>query len=257
MSLFVLAAYLLSRFARRFLEKRLFPRFPIEKGLQFTLSRLLHFVFLLVGVMLGLQFIGLNLSSLAFVAGLLSVGIGFGLQNIAANWIAGLILLFERPIKIGDRISIGEINGDVRAINIRSSTIVTPDNIVMIVPNSEFISGRVTNWSYQDPSVRLHIPIGVSYDADPEGVRSLLLHVADNCPLVMKIPAPEVLLVRFGESSLDFELLVWIESPRGNLRIISELNLGIHRAFKEKGIEIPRPQREIRLRPSVPWNESA
>ncbi|HET6369965.1 MAG TPA: mechanosensitive ion channel domain-containing protein [Nitrospiria bacterium] len=250
--LFVLVAYLLSRTLQRILKRRLFPHFRIEEGLQFTLSRLLHYAILFIGVMLGLQTIGLNLTSLAFVAGLLSVGIGFGLQNIAANFVSGIILLFERPIKIGDRITVGDVNGDVREINMRSTTIVTPDNIVMIVPNSEFISGRVTNWSYGDPKVRLHIPVGVSYQADVGLVRSVLLGIAMRSPKVLKDPEPEVWFIKFGESSLDFELLVWAPIPIGRRRTISEINFEINRAFQENGIEIPYPQRDVHFRTAIP-----
>src|SRR6185295_14870486 len=151
---------------------------------------------------------------LAVVAGILSVGIGFGLQNLASNFISGLILLIERPITVGDHVSAGDVDGTVRAINMRSTEIVTEDNISIIVPNSEFISGRVVNWSHGDPKLRLGLAVGVSYASDVEHVRRVLLDVARRCPDVLADPAPGVDFIRFGQSSLDLKLLAWIADPR-------------------------------------------
>lgn len=248
--LFILSAYLFSRFLQRTLRRRIFPRFKLSEGLQYTFLRLAHYLFMFFGSMLGLQFIGINLSSLAVIAGLLSVGIGFGLQNIASNFISGIILLFERPIKIGDRISVGEIHGDVHEIKIRSTTILTPDNIAIIVPNSDFISGKVTNWSYEDPRIRIHLTVGVSYHSNVDLVTEVLLKTARSHPLVLQTPGPEVTFHSFGDSALQFDLQVWVDEPKTGGRVLSDLHYRVHRAFKENGVEMPFPQREIHLKRS-------
>ncbi len=246
--LWVLAAFLLSKALQRALSRKIFPRFRIEAGLQYTLLRLTHYALLSIGLTLGLQAIGLDLSSLAFVAGLLSVGIGFGLQHIASNFISGLILLFERPIKVGDRISIGDIHGDVDQINMRSTTILTPDHIAIIVPNSDFITGRVTNWSHDDPRVQFHLRVGVSYHADLERTKALLLQAAMEHPSVMKQPPPQVLLVALGESAVQVELLVWVADPKMGARAQSDLYSQILPLLRANGIEMPLPRQAIYLR---------
>ncbi len=248
MILFVLVAWTISRLAQRLLRRRVFPHFKLDPGLQFTLSRLFHYFVMSLAVILAVQFIGLSLTSLAVVAGLLSVGIGFGLQNTANNFICGLILLFERPIVPGDRVTVGETSGDVREIRIRSTTIVSPDNITIIVPNSQFITEKVTNWSYGDPRIRLHLPLSVGYRSDLNRAKETLLEVARAHPRVLPQPAPEVWLTQFGDSGIQLELLVWVAFPKGHRRITSELNFEIHRFFAERGIEIPFPQREITIK---------
>ncbi|MBI3802250.1 MAG: mechanosensitive ion channel [Nitrospirae bacterium] len=251
-TLFILSAYLFSRFLQRTLRKRIFPRFKIAEGLQYTFIRLTHYFLMFVGLVLGLQFIGLDLSSFAFIAGLLSVGIGFGLQNIASNFVAGIILLFERPIKIGDRISVGDITGDVYQIKIRSTTILTPDNIAIIVPNSDFVASRVINWSYEDPRVRLHLIVGVAYRSDVTRVTSLLLQAARVNRQVLQHPEPEVTFHAFGDSALQFQLSFWVEEPKSGPRSLSDLRYQIHRLFQENGIEMPFPQREIHVKGLAP-----
>jgi small-conductance mechanosensitive channel len=248
--LFFFSAFLFSRLLQRALRRRVFPRFKLEEGLQYTFLRLTHYFFIFIGLILGLQFIGLDLSSLAVIAGLLSVGIGFGLQNIASNFIAGIILLFERPIKIGDRISVGEIHGDVHEIKIRSTTILTPDNIAILVPNSEFISGKVTNWSYEDPRVKFHLTVGVGYRSDVNRVKQLLLQAARSHPQLLQHPEPDVGFSAFGDSALQFDLSFWLAEPKGGPGIQSDLRFQIFRLFNENGIEMPFPQREIHLKSS-------
>ncbi|MDC4223896.1 MAG: mechanosensitive ion channel [Candidatus Manganitrophus sp.] len=249
--LFFLAAYLISRAIQRTLRRKIFPRFKLADGLQYTFLRLTHYFFIFLGLLLGLQFIGLDLSSLAVVAGLLSVGIGFGLQNIASNFISGIILLFERPIKIGDRITVGDTHGDVHEIKIRSTTILTPDNIAIIVPNSDFISGRVTNWSYEDPRIRLHLRVGVAYGSDVNQVTQLLLQAARSHPRVLQHPEPDVGFAAFGDSALQFDLSFWAAEPKGGVGILSDLHYQIYQRFKENRIEIPLPQREVHLKTSA------
>ncbi|MBN1212237.1 MAG: mechanosensitive ion channel, partial [candidate division Zixibacteria bacterium] len=171
---------------------------------------------------------------------------------ITSNFISGLILLFERPIKVGDRVTVGDTEGDVLAINMRSTTIQTLDNIAIIVPNSEFISANVTNWSYGDPKIRLQLEVGVSYNSDLDAVLQSLKEVADEHPKVLREPKPDVLLRGFGDSSWNMILRVWIAHPKRYHTIRSELNCAIVRKFREKNIEIPFPQRDLHVRSPLP-----
>lgn len=237
-----------SKVLRRFLRRRVLPRFSVEEGLGATISRVLHHVIVVLGAWVALGVVGVDLSGLTVVAGLLSVGIGFGLQNVASNFISGLILVFERPIKVGDRITVGDVNGDVREINLRSTTVITPQNISIIVPNSEFISGRVVNWSHGDRKIRVHVPVGVAYGSDVQLVSRALLEEAEKHPGVMRTPAPKVWFTGFGDSSLNFELLVWIPEPAARPQLISDFNYAIDATFRRNNIEIPFPQRDVHVR---------
>ena len=187
-------------------------------------------------------------ASVWVVAGALGVGIGFGLQNIVANFVAGLVLLFERPIEVGDRVTVQDVEGNVRDINFRATTVLTTDNITVIVPNSQFLNNPVTNWSHGDPRVRIHVPVGVAYGSDVEKVTRSLLGVAAATEGVLKDPAPSVFFRDFGDSSLDFELLVWIDQPARHIQIRSRINYAIDAAFRKEGIEIPFPQRDMHVR---------
>jgi len=208
-----------------------------------------RYLIVVVGLIIILQSLGINLSTLNVLFGALGVGIGFGLQNIANNFISGLIILFERPIKIGDRIEVGDINGDVMNISARATSIITNDNITVIVPNSEFISSQVINWSHSDRNVRFRIPVGVSYKEDPEKIRSVLLKVAEKHPGVLKKPETVVLFDEYGDSSINFYLVVWTSDYINRPRVLkSELYYEIFRRFKEEGIEIPFPQRDLHLK---------
>ncbi|HKJ80630.1 MAG TPA: mechanosensitive ion channel domain-containing protein, partial [Ignavibacteriaceae bacterium] len=204
---------------------------------------------LVFGLVIVMQTVGINLSTLTVLAGALGVGIGFGLQNITNNFVSGIIILFERPIKVGDRIQVGDVNGDVISISMRSTTVVTNDNISVIVPNSEFISSRVINWSHNDRNVRFNIPVGVAYKEDPEKVKQILLEVADKDEGVLKSPKPDVLFVEFGNSSLNFNLRIWTNSYITTPAILqSKLYFEIFKKFKEAGIEIPFPQRDMHIK---------
>jgi small-conductance mechanosensitive channel len=208
---------------------------------------------MIVGAFVAFQFVGIDLSGLAVIFGLLSVGIGFGLQNVTSNFVAGLILLFERPIKIGDRVSIGDTEGDITAINMRATTIRSLRNITIIVPNSEFISQQVVNWSHGDPKVRLDVEVGVSYQSDLDMVLQCLEEVARESPDVLKEPAPEVIFLNFGDSSWNMQLRVWLANPYDYYRIRSLLNQAIVRKFRENQVEIPFPQRDLHVRSSIPF----
>lgn len=189
------------------------------------------------------------MSALSLLAGALGVGIGFGLQNITDNFISGLIILFEKPIKVGDRIEVGDVDGDVISISVRATTIQTNDNISMIIPNSEFISQKVINWSHNDRNIRYRIPIGVSYKEDPEQVKSLLIGVANRHKHVLKDPAPVVLFDEFADSSINFTLAIWTSTYTDRpLLLKSEILFEVFKVFREKGIEIPFPQRDIHIK---------
>ena len=198
--------------------------------------------------MVGLETIGVDLRSLTVIAGALSVGIGFGLQNIISNFVSGLIILAERPIQVGDRVEIAGAVGQVVRIGARATHVLTNDNIMIICPNTEFVTNRVTNWTHIDPRVRFRIPVGVSYHSDPELVRRLLLEVAAGNPHVLNDPLPTVVFQQFGDSALNFELRIWsadMAARPGTLE--SEINFAIWNKFKQQGIEFPFPQRDLHL----------
>ena len=252
----LILAIVVSRALRRFLSTRLWPAFDWDSGLTNALNTVTHYLILAVGFFLGLRFVGIGLSSLALFASVLGIGIGFGLRNIAENFISGLIILAERPIKIGDYIDIdGTLEGQVRQIRARSTTVVTRDNISVIIPNSAFVGGRVTNWSHGDPRVRLRTVVGVAYGSDTDLVRKALLQVADRHGKVLKKPAPEVQFKNFGDSSLDFELLVWIDDQQDRFRIASNLHFAIDAAFRRLAIEIAFPQMDVHLKSLDPQVE--
>lgn len=238
-------------FARRALNRRVFKRIKIDPGTSYTLSRITQYTIITIGVLVSFNFVGINLSSLTVIFGLLSVGIGFGLQNITANFISGLIILFERPISVGDRVVVSDIEGDVTEINIRATMVRTVNNIFIIVPNSEFVSKNVINYSHGDPSYRLDIGVGVSYKSDLDTVLKALEEVAENNKSVMQNPDPEVHLIEFGESSWNMELRVWIPDVKHYPRIRNELNQSIVRTFQKYDVEIPFPQRDLHMRSSI------
>jgi small-conductance mechanosensitive channel len=248
----ITAFFLLSRLLQKILKNQVLTRFQIDPGTQYTLSRISHYIIMIIGCLFAFQFIGIDLSGLAVIIGLLSVGIGFGLQNVTSNFISGLILLFERPIKIGDRITVGHTEGDVIAINMRSTTIRSLNNISIIVPNTEFISSQVINWSHGDPKVRLVVQVGVSYNSDLDAVIRALREVAEESPNVLKNPAPDVLFSGFGDSSWNMELRVWLEDPKNYYSARSEINCAIVNKFRRYGIEIPYPQRDLHVRSPLP-----
>jgi small-conductance mechanosensitive channel len=206
---------------------------------------------LVIGIVVVLTNTGINLGALAVFAGAIGVGIGVGLQGIASNFISGLVILAERPISIGDRVEVGDAAGQVQRIGARSTVVVTNDNISIIVPNSKFIEDTVTNWTYGDPRVRFRIPVGVAYGSDVEKVRAALIAAGKEHPKSLQDPAPNVFFKEFGDSSLNFELVVWCsEMSHRPARYKSDLNFLIERKLREAGIEIPFPQRDLHIRSS-------
>ncbi|MCW9705685.1 mechanosensitive ion channel family protein [Fodinibius salsisoli] len=242
---------ILGVFVRRQLSNRVLKRFKIDSGTSYTLSRISQYLIITIGVLVSFNFVGINLSSLTVIFGLLSVGIGFGLQNVTSNFISGLIILFERPISVGDRVIVNEIEGDVMEINIRSTMVRTVNNISIIVPNSAFVSEDVVNYSHGDPTYRLDINVGVSYNSDLDTVLKALKEVADHNESVMRRPEAEVHLVEFGESSWNMQLRAWIADVKFYPKVRNELNQAIVRTFRKYDIEIPFPQRDLHMRSSV------
>jgi small-conductance mechanosensitive channel len=241
--------WLLARVLRKLIAEKLFGRSHVDPGVRYALGRVASYVIWVLGLIVALQPLGINATTLAVFGGAIGVGIGFGLQDIAKNFVAGLILLIERPIKVGDRIEIGNVTGSVAEIRARATLVRTNDDIYLIVPNSRFVTETVTNWSYRSPRVRFHFPVSVASGSDPRGVEQALLEAAAKNEHVLKEPAPTVLFAAFGESSLDFELACWTAvmlHRRSALR--SEMNYAIHAALTERGIELPFPQRDIHIR---------
>ncbi|MYL30385.1 mechanosensitive ion channel [Halobacillus halophilus] len=254
-------AFRISRILNRYIFPFFYDRHQLDKGTRFTMERIIHYVIMIVAFYVSLTTVGIDLSALAVFAGVLGVGIGFGMQNIASNFISGLILLFERPIKVGDRVLIDDVVGDVQRISMRATIVRTIENEHIIIPNSYFLEEKVVNRSFTDPRLRLTIPVGVAYGSDVEKVKATLLQVAAEAHeanvYVLHDPNPFVNFKGFGDSSLDFELFVWISKPEDFIPIKSELNFSIYAAFSRENIEIPFPQRDLHIKsnPAGVWND--
>ena len=240
-----------ARMLRRLLRDRILPRAGMARGVSIALATLTYYVVMLIGtlILLPVMVSGFNLQTLSLMLGAISFGIGFGLRNIADNFVSGLILLIERPIKVGDRIQVGDVFGDVTEIKARAAIVRTNDNIDIIVPNSEFISSRVTNMTYRDNRVRLRIPVGVHYKSDVHVVRQALVEAALEVESVLREPPPEAMFVEFGDSALNFELWAWTEKGLNRpTRFRSEVNFKVWEKLKARGIEVPYPQRDIYIK---------
>ena len=237
--------------AKRFLFNRFLSKSGLDRSLQYTIAQICGYLVLVIGILVALQSAGLNLSALAVFAGAIGVGIGFGLQNITRNFISGLVVLAERPIKIGDRVEVGSVTGQVKSIRARSTTILTNDNIAIIVPNSDFIEKPVINWSHGDPRVRFRIRVGISIDSDITQAREILTDIARAHPAALQDPQPWVVFDKFGDSTYELELVVWsVEMSYRPRAFRSDLNFEIERRFREAGIDLPRLRRDVRV--SVP-----
>jgi small-conductance mechanosensitive channel len=250
--LLIAVVIVVARLMRRVLRDRLLARTHLDLGLQDAIARISGYAVLVIGTMIGLQTLGFELTSLTVVAGALGVGLGFGLRNIIENFVSGLIILGERPIQLGHRIEVGDTIGRVVQIGARSTAVLTNDNIRIIIPNSELITGRVVNWSHGDGQIRLRVPVGVSYLSDVQLVQKLLLEVAAANESVLEDPAPTVIFVEFGESALNFELRVWTQELLDRPgRLTSQLNFSIWEKFRQHDIKIPYPQRDLYLKEPV------
>ena len=255
--LFLLIALLVAVFwfssrTKRFLFNRFLVNSGLDRSLQYAIAQIVSNLVLVIGIFIVLENTGIHLGALTVFAGAVGVGVGFGLQNIASNFISGLVILAERPITIGDRVEVAGVIGQVQQIRARSTVIVTNDNIAMIVPNTKFIDSPVTNWTYLDPRVRFRVPIGVAYGSDVKKVSEALIAAGRSNPHVLEDPAPSVFLTRFGESAIDFELVVWsAEMSHRPSRFKSDLNFSIEEKLREAGIEIPFPQRDVHIRSGI------
>jgi small-conductance mechanosensitive channel len=245
----IVSTVVVSRFASNFVERRLAKRSHIDAGLRYTICRLIRYCVVTVGFLIAIrQGLGVDLTSLAVIFTALSVGIGFGLQYLAADIASGFILLFERPIRVGDRITIGEDEGDVESINLRTTVVSTNDRIAIIIPNSKLVSQRVINWSYADPRARISIPIGVADDSDLDQVTQTLIDAAKEVDFVLPDPPPRVQFMKFGDYTLDFRLLVWTNQPRRHPQIRSDINYRIYKLFHARNIRIPYPTQQFLLK---------
>jgi small-conductance mechanosensitive channel len=241
-------AFMISRFLRFVLEEDVFPRVGIVGGVSYAVSTMVHYAVLTVGFLLAIAALGFELSQFAFIAGAVGIGVGFGLQNIINNFVSGLILLFERPVKVGDTVQIAEHIGSLSHIGLRASVLRKVDGSDVIVPNSQLISEEVVNWTMSDEKRRIDIPVGVAYGTDPKMVLELLTRVAIDNEGVMADPGPRALFTGFGESSLDFELRAWTDKADEWVAIRSDLVTAINTALTSADIEIPFPQRDLNLR---------
>jgi len=241
------AAYLLSAFIRFILREEVYPRRGVAHGLSYAYSRLVHYVILAVGFLVALGVLGMDLSKVSVLAGAFGVGIGFGLQDVVNNFVCGLILLFERPVHVGDTIEVGDLQGNVRRIGIRASTVRTGQGADIIVPNSQFIMANVTNWTLSDQLRRIDLPLGVNYGAAPQQVIKVLETVALANKGILKDPPPRGLFMGYGDSSINFELRAWTDQF-GNWGLIrSELAAAVYDAVYAAGMSFPFPQREVRV----------
>jgi small-conductance mechanosensitive channel len=238
----------ITRVVQRWLTARVLSRSRLDPSIQASIVTVTGYIGIVLAASLALGRLGVALENVALVAGALSVGIGFGLQSIVSNFVSGLILLTERPIRAGDWIVVEGQEGIVRRIQVRATVIETFDRATVLIPNSQLITGVVKNWTHADKLGRITVPVGVSYAADPDRVRALLLAAAAEHEQVSSEPPPEVLFVKFGENALEFELRCIVVDLRRAPAVRSDLYFAILKRLREAGIEIPFPQREVHIR---------
>lgn len=249
----VIGFYFIARWLSAILARSFLAEAGIDPSLVNTLSKVTSYIVITVGVLVAMASIGINISTLTVILGGLSVGLAFGLQEIVNNFVSGFILLIERSIVPGDVIDVDNHVGEVQKVGVRSTVIRTRDNVDLIIPNSKFLTEVVTNMTYAEDLIRIRVRVGVSYNASPRQVEQVLLDVARQHPGILTTPAPSVQFKEFGDSSLNFELLVWIEKAIETPVLTSDLRFGIWDALAAHNIEIPFPQRDIHIRSGVPW----
>ncbi len=237
-----------SWFLQALLDTQFFPRKKLDRGVKDAIKKLLHYILVLIGFLIAVSLAGFDLKAFAVVAGAFGIGIGFGLQNIVNNFISGLILLFERPVKVGDVVVLAGEWGTIKKIGLRSTVVETWDRAEIIVPNSQLISETVTNWTLSSSVARVVVPVGVAYGSDVPLVLQILQEAAQQHPDVLEDPEPSPIFVGFGDSSLDFELRAWMSDVNKRLRVKSDLGQYVDRRFREEGVQIPFPQRDLHLR---------
>ena len=242
----VIAARIVAAVVGRSLERVLAAR-ELEKGMRFAVTKITRYVILLIGVFVALGTMGVNTSAIMGAGAVLLVGIGFGLQKLAENFISGLLLLLERPVRKGDFIDVGGVLGTVEDIGLRATHVISREGVTMIVPNANLVTSLVINHSVPTNARRISIKIGVAYDTDLDHAVNVLMKVADDEPMVMDQPPHEVRHTGFSDSSIDLALVAWIPEARDELIVASKLRFAITRAFRAENISIPFPQREVRV----------
>ncbi len=246
------AAILVSWFFQSFLESQVFFGKRIDRGVRDAFKKLSHYGFVLVGFLVAMTMSGIELQNFAILAGAFGIGIGFGLQDIVNNFVSGLILLFERPVKVGDAVIIDGQWGAIIKIGMRSTVVETWDRSELIVPNSHMISEKVLNWTLSSNVSRVTVKVGVKYGTDLEKVIKILNKVGDGHPAVVEDPPPSAIFTEFGDSSINFELRVWVDDIKNRLTLISDLGVAINKEFRKAGVEIPFPQRDLHLKSISP-----
>ena len=242
----LILGYLTASGLRFILREEILPRWRLSRGVPETISSSLYYLCLLLVFFMSLAAAGIQLDKLTVLTGAFGVGIGFGLQNVVNNFVSGLILQFERPIRVGDVLEVGTLAGEIRRIGVRSSTMRTFQGAEVIIPNSAFVSDKVVNWTLSEPRRRVEIPVHVAYGTDPERVVNMLIEIAASQARVLRDPAPSAVFTGFGDSSLDFLLMFWAEQDT-HFQLRSDVSIRINAALSEAGIDIPFPQREIRV----------
>ncbi|MFC1851095.1 mechanosensitive ion channel family protein [candidate division CSSED10-310 bacterium] len=255
-SFILLATFYTSHATQSILADEVFPRKQIEPGLGVSINRLVHYSLIIIGFFWFISILGFNLQNVAIIGGALGIGIGFGLQNIVSNFVSGLVLLIERPVKVGDVVVVNETWGEILKLGLRSTVIATFDRSEIIIPNSDLITNQVVNWTRLNRSARLKIPVGVAYGSDVSKVMSILLDIARQHGLTLPEPVPKVHFLGFGDSSLNFELWLWLSDLSNRIPVRTEILTEIDARFEQEGIVIPFPQRDIHIK-SVPEKQKS
>jgi small-conductance mechanosensitive channel len=242
----LVVAYLVSSLIRFVLAEEVYPRAGIPTGTSYAASSVFHYAIMTLAFLLALGLLGVTLTQVTVLAGALGVGIGFGLQGVVNNFVSGLILLFERPINVGDAVQVGDLQGWVRRIGIRASVVRTFQGAEIIVPNAQLTTQQVTNWTLSDQQRRIDLPVGLSYGVEPAKVIELLEDVATAHPRVLRDPSPRCLFMGYGDSSINFELRAWTDYAIW-IQVQSDLTVAVYEAVYAAGMTFPFPQREVRL----------
>jgi len=248
----ILAAILLARLVTAVLEEDVYPRVKLGRGVGYAVSTVVRYGVLLLGFLMAVGAMGLGMDRITVLLGAFGVGLGFGLQNVVNNFVSGLILIFERPVQVGDSVEVASVKGKMTRIGIRSSTVRTFEGADVTVPNGTLLSDAVTNWTMSDRIRRIEVAVGVAYGTNPDVVIEVLREAEARQQGLVDDPAPQVLFVGFGESSLDFLLRAWVEDNDAWVTIRSELALAVNRGLAQRGVEIPFPQRDLHLRSIAP-----
>ncbi len=248
----LLAMVIVASALTNLMRSRVLRATGISLAAQEAIAVLSKYTLLLLGTVVILQLWGIDLSSIALIASGLGIGVGLGLQGLVKDFVSGLVLVFERPVQVGDFVDFGEVKGTVARIGSRSTEIRTLDSVSIIVPNSRFLESEVINWSHGNPVSRIRLPVGVAYSADPQAVRAALLEACQSNQEILTTPAPQVFFLGFGDNAFNFQLLVWIAQPSRQLVIKSDLYFAIEACLRQHGIEIPFPQRDLHIRSDLP-----